>query len=1046
MPVPVARVALLLFGSGLCALVYQVAWLRELRLIFGASTAASAAVLAVFMGGLGAGGLVLGRRVEAKTRPLAFYAQLEFLIALSSAATPIAVWLARAAYVAVGGTQALGLGFGTVARLVLAGLVLSVPTFLMGGTLPAAARAVETEGDIGRRRLAILYGVNTLGAVAGTLLSTFALLEILGTRRMLWSACALNALVAMAARALARKLPERAAPSRPVEKSLARAPSRVILAAAALVGFAFLLMELVWYRMLGPLLGGSSFTFGLILATALFGIGLGGAAYALFGGARRPTLYGLALTLGAEAALIALPYALGDRIAIWTALLRPLGSIGFAGLLAGWAAICAVVVLPAAFLAGVQFPLLIALLGAGDDEVGSQVGLAYAWNTGGAILGSLAGGFGALPILTAPGAWRLVVVMLAALAVWSLAAARRERAPERRGGWMLALALAALAVALLSARGPTAAWRHGAVGAGRAPTSGTPNTLAEWAASLRREIIWEAEGVESSVAINNAAGYAFVVNGKVDGNARNDAPTQVMSGLIGALLHPAAKKSMVIGLGTGSTAGWLGAVPTMERVDVAELEPAILHVADLCRPVNRDALSNPKIHVLIGDARELLLVGRERYDVIFSEPSNPYRAGISSLFTQDFYRAGAARLENGGLFLQWVQAYSVDAETVRSAYATVASVFPYVETWVTEEADLVLVASLQPIRYDVQQLRARIAEEPWASALAGVWRVGDLEGVLAHFAAQGSLARAIAIADADNVSTDDQTLIEYGFARGVGRRASLFRTAELRKTARERGEDRPALVENGAIDWALVDDRRISMLAAQETPPEGLPYRYPPASIARGQAFASWLDGDFAEALEHARADPRLAADAARDPMLRVLLAESLADGGDERALDEASRLPPIEADLVIARLRLKQNRLAEATDALERAFTGYRKDPWPLPALIARALKLPAEIAQRDRALGERLYHALKIPFAVSLFDEQRQNAVVQLAVRVDFPRLCREALAPREPNPLWKHDALLGRLDCYERTGDPRAAGARRDVERFAAEEPLPFASGLK
>src|SRR5581483_11417933 len=291
--------------------------------------------------------------------------------------------------------------------------------------------------------------------------STFALLEILGTRRMLWSACALNALVAMAARALARKLPERAAPSRPVEKSLARAPSRVILAAAALVGFAFLLMELVWYRMLGPLLGGSSFTFGLILATALFGIGLGGAAYALFGGARRPTLYGLALTLGAEAALIALPYALGDRIAIWTALLRPLGSIGFAGLLAGWAAICAVVVLPAAFLAGVQFPLLIALLGAGDDEVGSQVGLAYAWNTGGAILGSLAGGFGALPILTAPGAWRLVVVMLAALAVWSLAAARRERAPERRGGWMLALALAALAVALLSARGPTAAWRHG---------------------------------------------------------------------------------------------------------------------------------------------------------------------------------------------------------------------------------------------------------------------------------------------------------------------------------------------------------------------------------------------------------------------------------------------------------------------------------------------------------------------------------------------------------------------------------------------------------
>ena len=150
---PTGRVALLLFGSGLCALVYQIAWLRELRLVFGASTAASAAVLGIFMGGLGAGGLVFGKRAAAAARPLLLYARLEAGIAVASALTPLFVVVARWLYAAVGGTPALGLGGGTVARLVLAAVVLAVPTLLMGGTLPAAAQAVTRTGDVGRRDL-----------------------------------------------------------------------------------------------------------------------------------------------------------------------------------------------------------------------------------------------------------------------------------------------------------------------------------------------------------------------------------------------------------------------------------------------------------------------------------------------------------------------------------------------------------------------------------------------------------------------------------------------------------------------------------------------------------------------------------------------------------------------------------------------------------------------------------------------------------------------------------------------------------------------------
>src|SRR5258706_12276774 len=201
------RVSLLLFGSGMTALIYQVAWMRELRLVFGISTAASAAVLAIFMGGLGAGGWVLGRRADAATQPLAFYGRLGLAVALSAALTPLWILFVRQGYIAVGGTLRLGLAGGTLARLLLSAVVLSVPTVLMGGTLPAATRAVETDEDTRRRSLALLYGSNTLGAVAGALLSTFLPVESLGTRMTLWLACAVNALVGLAAARLARPAP-----------------------------------------------------------------------------------------------------------------------------------------------------------------------------------------------------------------------------------------------------------------------------------------------------------------------------------------------------------------------------------------------------------------------------------------------------------------------------------------------------------------------------------------------------------------------------------------------------------------------------------------------------------------------------------------------------------------------------------------------------------------------------------------------------------------------------------------------------------------------
>src|SRR4051812_35924697 len=202
-----ALVAGFLFVSGFCALIYQTVWLREFRLIFGASTAASAAVLGIFMGGLGLGSAWLGRRMERVKNPLRWYGNFELGIAVAAGATPGLLWLVRQIYIATGGSPVLGHGFATIVRLVLASLVLIVPTVLMGGTLPAVARAVTTVSDGGRRTLALLYGTNTMGAVTGALVSTFFLIEALGNRQTLWVACGLNVLTALTARECSRSWP-----------------------------------------------------------------------------------------------------------------------------------------------------------------------------------------------------------------------------------------------------------------------------------------------------------------------------------------------------------------------------------------------------------------------------------------------------------------------------------------------------------------------------------------------------------------------------------------------------------------------------------------------------------------------------------------------------------------------------------------------------------------------------------------------------------------------------------------------------------------------
>ena len=1066
------RVALLLFGSGTCALIYEIAWFREFRLVFGASTSANAAVLAVFVGGLGIGGLVLGKYADRAERPILLYAKLEIIAAVLAALTPGFLWITRKAYIAIGGSDAAGPFGGTALRLILTMLVLFAPTFVMGGTLPAAARGIETEGDARRRGVGLLYGCNTLGAVFGCVLANFVLLEAVGTRSTLWFAAAANLAIALAARAMGQDMPaltpaspapvkvtvvakgndvrtesastEGAAASTASPAASSPKPSKAgaelspgfVLGASAAVGFAFFLMELVWYRMLGPLLGGTVFTFGIILAVALFGIGLGGACYAFFGADREATLGGFAMTCLLEALFIALPYALGDHIATIALLLRPLGMMRFAGLVLGWALVTAIVVLPASFMAGVQFPMLIALLGRGGDKVGSHTGWAYAANTGGAIAGALAGGFGLLPALTVLGCWKLVAWLLGILGITAGLSVMR-----RSTSWAAPLAsvfLGAIVIFLLEAQGPTAVWRHGQIGVGRAPQMAlaSRNNYRQWENMIRRAIKWEGDGEEITVGLDGRMGWAFITNGKSDGHARIDAPTQVMVGLLGALFHPNVKRAMVIGLGTGSTAGWLGAIPGIERVDVAELEPAVLHVADVSSPFNHDALKNPKVHINIGDARKTLLTSHDTFDIIASEPSNPYRAGVASLYTREYYQAIRDRLAQDGIFLQWLQAYDVDNQTVRTVYATLGSVFPEVETWELEVNDLLLVASRKKINHDIAQIRERLTQEPYRSAFAGAWRAVDAEAVFGHFVARGSLAKAISFVDKDQLNTDDLNAIEFGFARatkGVGE-AQTLRAEEMRAVARTREEHRPSELEK-ALDWDRVADHWLGFRAAEGNPtnPSRLAERQHPLAAT----FENFLAGrlhDAARAWREVGREPI-------GPIEVALVAEVLADSGNEAAVPYIERLrewQPTEAAAVLGRLRFRQDRFTEAAYALEAAFRNYKTDGWAWPMLMTHALETATVLITRDANSFKILRPALDQPFVGLMLDESRRELLLKIAVSRDPDANCAQALSSYEPYTLWQQPLLTWRARCYEMLHHADAVRAAQERDEFDQNEP--------
>jgi len=412
----------------------------------------------------------------------------------------------------------------------------------------------------------------------------------------------------------------------------------------------------------------------------------------------RPGTFALTQTLTALAALLFLAF-FQQLPRVVPPLLRATHET-FGGLVLAQFAASALAMLPAAVVFGFNFPAVALLIARGAKDHAAAVGRAYAANTLGAIVGATLTGFWLVPWL---GSFR--VVALAAAANLLLAALLEARAvPQRRWAAAVNLALVATVAAVvwsgvfynrsLATFGAVLYWNHYE---GRLTLPETAETT---------DILFAEDGLNASISVARTEDYiALRTNGKVDASNR-DAVTQLLVGHLGAIFHPAPRRVLVIGFGSGMTVSAVALYPEVELINCVEIEPAVIRAAPHLVALNRGVLHDPRLRVILDDARNFLLTTHEKYDLIISEPSNPWIAGVATLFTEEYYRAARARLAPGGIFVQWVQAYSLYPEDLRMVLATFVPQFPQVTLWHGDDPDLLLLAFADPTPLHFERFRA----------------------------------------------------------------------------------------------------------------------------------------------------------------------------------------------------------------------------------------------------------------------------------------------------------------------------------------------------
>ncbi|MFQ5671960.1 MAG: fused MFS/spermidine synthase [Nitrospinales bacterium] len=760
-------VFLFFFLSGVTGLIYEVVWTRLLTLVMGNTHYSVATVLTAFMGGLALGSFLGGRLIDRGFDPLKVYAFLEFCIgvycffvpALTELALPLFKWI-YAHYQDVYPRAA-------ALRFLVCGVILLVPTAFMGATLPALSKFVARDTAFIGRDVGGLYAVNTFGAVLGALSSAFVLMPWLGLRTTIGFAAVVNIAIALTivlfvsrARGGGRQpavenLPE-VARENPAGEGGAGRQGRLILWVFGFSGVAAMVYQVAWNRIFSLVLGSSVYAFSLIVTTFVLGLALGAAVFSrlcgLFG--NRVKALGL-LQVGIGVSAFATLPLLGS-VPLFNRWVYQNFGVEFA--LVQWShflIIFAFLFVPT-FLMGGQFPVVIKIVAGSLSRVGRGVADAYAANTVGAIFGSFVGGFILLPWMgiqnSILGAAGLNIVLGVVLLLFASGPAfKRYVLPP------------ALILCLLGARA-VPAWDKAVISSG----SFMPYRIGDLDEALRKtnKILFYREGLHVTVTTELAvSGNIFLrVNGKTDASLALDMRTQLLSGYLPLFFHKRPDSVLVIGQGSGVTLGAVEQFP-VKSVDLVEISGAVIDGSRFFAPFNHHALDDRRVRLILEDGRNHIALTDKKYDVIISEPSNPWISGVGALFTREFFDLSKKRLNPGGIICIWVHT-NMSPDNFKSVTGTFAAVFPYVSMWESIVGDdYLLIGSEEPYRLPYAKVQALLHDNPVIRKDLGGIGVGDVRDLMSLMAVSTEGLKKFS--RGAPIHTDDNLLLEFQAPRYI---------------------------------------------------------------------------------------------------------------------------------------------------------------------------------------------------------------------------------------------------------------------------------------
>lgn len=742
---------LFFFLSGSTGLIYEVVWTRLLTLVVGNTNYSVATVLTTFMAGLALGSYLGGRFIDRRNNPLVVYALLEaaigiycFLVPhLIAWASPLFKWI----YLHYQGEYIEA----SLLRFMVCGAILLVPTTFMGATLPVLSKFTSGDSGLIGKEVGTLYGINTFGAVIGALTSAFVFMRLWGLQVTINLAAFINLAIAVCILVLFRDHHTVSHPSKPEPPSKeSRWLVPLVLVTFGFSGLSAMVYQVAWNRIFSLLLGSSVYAFSLILTTFILGLALGTVFFARICGKFRDlfkTFGILQATIGVSA-LLALPL-FGDIPFVNRWVYRNWG-FGFASIQeANFLIIFSLLFVPTFFM-GAQFPIVVKLVARNLSTVGSHVGKAYSSNTVGTIFGSFLGGFILIPWIGVQNAVLCAVFLNIALGLLLLFLS------DLTTNVKVYVLPMVLILCVMGARS-FPSWDKAVISSGIF----MPYRLGDLdqAVGKKTKILFYKEGLHTTVTTELAiTGNIFLrVNGKTDASLALDMRTQLLSGYLPMLLHANPKTALVIGQGSGITLGAVEQFP-VKQVDLVEISDTVIEGSRYFSPFNHHALDDRRLSVILEDGRNHIALSDKTYDVIISEPSNPWISGVGALFTRDFFEMAKKRLNPGGIICIWVHT-NMSPDNFKSVTKTFGSVFPFVTMWESIVGDdYLLIGSVDGYGLPYEETAKFLADESRGRDLRGIGihNVRDLMSLM--IMNRESLLR---FSGDVPIHTDDNALLEF---------------------------------------------------------------------------------------------------------------------------------------------------------------------------------------------------------------------------------------------------------------------------------------------